>query len=88
MEEAIDEKADSALGNRADFRVDLMPRFASTPFLALSSDLEKWLKLNAEYALIWPNITTKREPPPDAKEFDGRPNKLESYFSPHPGQGD
>ena len=51
-------------------------------------NLEKWLKLNAEYALIWPNITIKREPPADAKQFDGKPNKLESYFSPHPGQGD
>jgi hypothetical protein len=30
----------------------------------------------------------QREPPADAKEFDGKPNKLESYFSPLPGQGD
>jgi ferredoxin len=35
--------------------------------------LENWLKLNAEFALIWPNITIKREPPDDAKEFDGKP---------------
>jgi ferredoxin len=50
--------------------------------------LEKWLKLNAEYATAWPNITVKREPPADAKEFDGKPNKLEQFFSPEPGQGD
>ena len=25
--------------------------------------LEKWLKLNAEYAKTWPNITVKKEPP-------------------------
>ena len=50
--------------------------------------LESWLKLNAEYASIWPNITIKREPPADAKEFDGVANKLEQYFSPNPGQGD
>jgi ferredoxin len=24
--------------------------------------LEDWLKLNADYALVWPNITIKREP--------------------------
>jgi ferredoxin len=49
--------------------------------------LEKWLKLNADYANVWPNITIKREPP-DAKEFDGTPNKFEQHFSPKPGQGD
>lgn len=50
--------------------------------------LEKWLKLNADYASKWPNVTVKREPPADAKEFDGRPNKFDSHFSPKPGQGD
>jgi ferredoxin len=50
--------------------------------------LQKWLNLNAEYASIWPNISVKREPPDDAKRFDGVPNKLEQYFSPNPGQGD
>jgi ferredoxin len=49
--------------------------------------LEKWLGLNAEYAKTWPNITVKRDPPEDAKEFDGKPDK-EKYFSPKPGQGD
>jgi ferredoxin len=49
--------------------------------------LEKWLELNAEYAKSWPNITVKRDPPPDAKEWDGKPNKLE-HFSPTPGTGD
>ena len=32
--------------------------------------LEKWLALNAEYAKIWPNITVKRDAPPDAKEWE------------------
>jgi ferredoxin len=50
--------------------------------------LENWLKLNTEYASLWPNITVKREPPADAKEFDGVEGKLEKYFSPKPGQGD
>jgi ferredoxin len=50
--------------------------------------LEQWLKLNAEYAVKWPNITAKKEPPADAKEYEGVPDKFEKYFSPEPGEGD
>jgi ferredoxin len=50
-------------------------------------DLEKWLGLNTEYALVWPNVTIKRDALPEAKEFDGREGKLE-FFSKNPGQGD
>lgn len=50
--------------------------------------LDKWLKLNAEYASIWPNITVKRDPMPEAKEMDGEQGKLEKYFSANPGAGD
>jgi ferredoxin len=50
--------------------------------------LEKWLKLNLDMALSWPNVTIKREAPPEAKTFDGAPGKLEAYFSANPGQGD
>jgi ferredoxin len=50
--------------------------------------LESWLELNAQYASAWPNISVKRDPPEDAKEFDGEKGKLEKYFSPSPGQGD
>jgi ferredoxin len=49
--------------------------------------VEKWLALNAEFSKVWPNITIKRDPPPDAKEWDGKPGK-EELFSPDPGQGD
>ena len=35
--------------------------------------LEQWLSLNAEYAGQWPNITIKRDPPPDAAEHDNEP---------------
>jgi len=62
------------------------------PAEAISSDTEpglvKWLKLNAEYADIWPNIAVKRAPPANAAAFDGVPNKFEDHFSPEPGQGD
>jgi ferredoxin len=46
--------------------------------------LEKWLSLNAEYAKIWPNIKVKKALPPDSKEWEGKPDKLQ-YFSPNPG---
>jgi ferredoxin len=51
------------------------------------SGLEAWLELNAQYAKSWPNITIKRDSPPDAKDWDGVAGKLEK-FSPEPGQGD
>ena len=51
------------------------------------SGLEKWLSLNAEYAKIWPNITDKKAPPPDSKEWEGKLDKVQ-YFSPNPGAGD
>ena len=50
--------------------------------------LEKLLKLNADFAKIWPNITQKRDPPADAKAWEGVPNKLETHFSADPGTGD
>jgi len=49
--------------------------------------LEKWISLNAEYAKVWPNITIKREPPEDAKNWESVEGK-EQYFSDKPGQGD
>jgi ferredoxin len=45
------------------------------------------LVLNAEYAKIWPIITVKKAPPPDYKEWEGKPDKHQ-YFSPNPGAGD
>jgi ferredoxin len=49
--------------------------------------LEDFLKLNADFAKIWPNITAKKEPPEDAKEWDEVAGKLK-YFSPKGGTGD
>ncbi|WP_375617846.1 MULTISPECIES: ferredoxin FdxA [unclassified Bartonella] len=50
--------------------------------------LEKWLELNLHYANKWPNLTTRKDPLPQAKEMDGVPNKLEKYFSENPGSGE
>jgi ferredoxin len=52
------------------------------------SGLDKWLQINSEYAEKWPNITAKKEPPADAKSFDGEAGKFEKYFSAEPGEGD
>ena len=49
--------------------------------------LEKWLRLNAEFAKVWPNITMKKPPPPDSKDWEGKPDKFQ-FFSPNPGEGD
>ena len=38
--------------------------------------LEKWLEMNTAYAKSWPNITQKKESPPDAKDFEDVEDKL------------
>jgi ferredoxin len=60
---------------------------AEAIFPDTQSGLESWLKLNAEYASVWPNIAIKRPELADAKAFDGVAGKLQ-YFSSSPGQGD
>ncbi len=50
--------------------------------------LEKWIELNAKYAKIWPNITAKKDPLPDAEKHDGEEGKMDKYFSEEPGEGD
>jgi ferredoxin len=48
--------------------------------------MEQWLTLNAEYAKIWPNINEKKDPPADAKEWDGIPDKFRKFFKPAPAK--
>ena len=49
---------------------------------------EKWLQMNRDYSEKWPNITGRRDPLPEAEEFDGKPNKFAEHFSANPGDGD
>ena len=58
-----------------------------TVILTLTSPELQTAALNAEYAKQWPNITVKRDAPPDAKDWEGKPGK-DAMFSPKPGQGD
>jgi ferredoxin len=61
------------------------------PADAISPDtepgLEKWLEVNRKFAGIWPVITVKRDPLPDAEKYDGESGKFEKYFSDEPGEG-
>tara|TARA_R110001592_G_scaffold52511_8_gene160686 strand:- start:1941 stop:2336 length:396 start_codon:yes stop_codon:yes gene_type:complete len=43
----------------------------------LPADQVKYIEVNAELCQTWPNITEQKDPPADAKEWDGVPNKFE-----------
>jgi ferredoxin len=49
--------------------------------------LDKWLGINAKNARVQPNIAIKREPPPDAKDWEHKPDRA-NLLSPNPGTGD
>lgn len=38
---------------------------------------EEYLQLNEELTKIWPVLTVKKDPPPDAEEWDGVEGKLQ-----------
>jgi ferredoxin len=62
------------------------------PVDAIKPDTEddpdgKWLRINTDYAAIWPNITLKGEPPEDKELFERETGKFEKYFSEKPGKG-
>lgn len=43
----------------------------------LTEPQEKFLEINADLAEKWPNITTMKDAPPDAKEWEGVEDKLQ-----------
>ena len=43
----------------------------------ITEDQRHFIALNAELSKTWPAITRQKEPLPDAKEWDGKPNKLQ-----------
>jgi ferredoxin len=57
------------------------------PVNAIKPDTEAgladWLQLNAQYSQSWPNITTKKSPPPDAGDWESVSPKRE-LFAPNP----
>jgi len=52
-----------------------------------NDNILKWLELNREYSALWPNITVKKDPLPDADAFKAVPNKFEEHFSKEAGEG-
>ena len=51
-------------------------------------EAEKWLEVNRQYSEEWPNITRKKDPMPEADDFQQTAGKYEKFFSKKPGQGD
>ena len=51
------------------------------------SGVEQWIKLNAEFSKIWPNIYEKKDAPEDAERWLDVPGKYPSEFSDRPGEG-
>lgn len=41
----------------------------------LPEDQQEFTELNAELSEIWPNITERKDPPPDSDEWANKPNK-------------
>ena len=52
------------------------PAEAIFPEDELPDDQAEFLELNAELSTEWPVITVMKEAPPDAEEWDGKPDKL------------
>lgn len=49
---------------------------------------DKFLEVNREYAGQWPVLTRIKPAMPDAEKYKTVENKLETHFSPNPGDGD
>ena len=41
----------------------------------IPEDQKKFIPLNAELSKVWPSIVRKKDPPADADEWNGKPNK-------------
>lgn len=48
--------------------------------------MEKWVEINKDYANLWPNITVKKDPLPEADTWVSIPNKYPNHFSPKGGE--
>lgn len=62
------------------------------PAQAIIADTERaataqWLDLNRKYSELWPNITGRKAPLPDADAQNGRPGKA-AELSPLPGDAE
>lgn len=53
------------------------PAEAILPEDDLTKDQQHFIALNAELAKIWPVLSEKKAPLPDAEKWDGQPDKLQ-----------
>jgi len=49
--------------------------------------VERWVDLAKMHVDSWPNITVRRDPLPEADDWNGRDDKLD-HLDPEPGTGD
>ena len=62
------------------------------PVDAIKPDTEddpdgKWLKVNTDFAKVWPNITLKGEPPADADDFERETGQVRTILQRQARQG-
>ncbi len=61
------------------------------PADAIKADTEpglaRWLDVNAKFAALWPNITSRKDAPVDAEAFQGVEGKFDKYFKETAGPG-
>lgn len=53
-----------------------MPAVAIFSEDEVPEEMQEFIQLNVELAEIWPNITEKKDPLPDAEEWDGVKGKI------------
>ena len=64
------------------------PAEAIQPDSDMDENLEYWLEINSKFSEIWPNITQKRSPLPDADSLNpemGYEEDKRNQFSENPG---
>ncbi len=62
------------------------------PVEAIVADIddkaEEFMEMNRKYSELWPVLTIKKDPLPEAEKFKDQKNKYKEWFSPNPGDGD
>jgi len=58
------------------FCVPACPVGAIVELRDLPRDQRIFAKVNAQMSKVWPRITERKPPPPDAEEWDGVPDKV------------
>ena len=49
---------------------------------------DEWVEFNRKYSELWPVITIRKDPLPEADAKADEEDKLKKYFSENPGEGD